>query len=140
MPIGQQAGVTGHPTGTCPRHGEPFVLATENNDGSGPAAKLCLSCRLEAQRARTRGLIAPPAPPVGQAEFEALLAKGPAQVAPETSPAVVPSRAGATFEQVIAAAVAILQTCPMPKDLKQFKVVQKAMANLTKILTPTEGE
>ncbi len=57
-------------------------------------------------------------------------------VVPRETRVVQTLAVGGTFEQQVNSAIEALKGCPMPKDLKQFKAVQKAITILEKLQEP----
>ncbi len=123
--------VVGRPNGVCERHGTAKIMVDSNIE--------CLMCNKEAAHAQ--------AVPVGVNAIEdpghegmkglktadvedfdhsrGLLRPGAAQAIRAASPAVAVK--GGTFAEQVGSAVATLKACPMPKDLKSFKAVAKAV-------------
>ena len=141
MGIENQGLVVGLPNGVCPRHGTANISV----DGQ----PTCLHCEKEMAKAQAVPVgtvtIGDPGheamlglktadketyPDIERMPMISLTAKG-----KEAPPVVVK---GGTLEQQVGAALAALQSCPMPKDLKAYKAVAKAVAILEKLLAPAE--
>ncbi len=137
--------VIGRPNGLCPRHGTANITV----DGH-PA---CLHCDKEAAKAQAvpvgvndiedpgedamKGLKTATAEDFGHSRGLLRPGERPPQAIRAASPAVAVK--GGTFEEQVGSAVATLRACPMPKNLKSYKAVAKAVALLEKLLqSPTE--
>lgn len=135
--------VLSRPLGVCPRHNAAHISV----DG----LPVCLRCQAEAAKAQARPVgvvtIADPGHDAMQglktAKTErfpdgsvAATEVKPTQARVPTPRPVVP--AGGSFAEQVERALVALRACPMPKDLKQFKAVAKAVAILEKLIAPAE--
>lgn len=118
--------------GVCQKHRCNMITEDET--------PICLVCRREEANARTALATAPVAVDPGH---DAAMNWRSIAADPQQAPAAVmrlqQAPVGLTFEGRIDAAIEILKSCPMPKDLRQFKVVQKAIQNLENLTKPQEA-
>ena len=126
----------GLPNGQCQRHGSMI-----NRNG----LPWCPKCEQEATRAAKQLVVEEKYIPTVD-ELNAIgrvteTDTGVAQtrITVPQRPTNAPQRvANETFKGCIARAVSVLAACPMPRDLKAFKLVQKAIANLEAATKTTE--
>lgn len=138
--------VVGRPIGMCQRHGTANITV----DGQ----PTCMLCERDAAKAQAVPVGVNDAEDPGHDAMKGLKTaaeenfehshlrigepKRPAPAIRAASPAVAVK--GGTFEEQVGSALATLRECPMPKDLKQYKAVAKAVAILEKLLPdPQEG-
>lgn len=150
MSLGDNENVQSFLSGSCPRHGGDLCVMQED-------VPVCLRCAEEKktafQRAHAAPVVAGPEPtleqmlaaskaiPVGSDRDEPLPAETSA-VRPAVSSINGPTPltkvvAGTTsLETCLSGALSFLDACPMPRDLKAFKNIQKARNIIEKILNP----
>ncbi len=144
--IGEIEGqVLSYPNGVCVRHNAALI----SMDGRPH----CLKCGAEAARLERRPAGTNTVSDPGHEAMKALLKEHikeiiPAEEAgPEAKQAIGPQKAlmplsltpaYVDFNEYVVVAVHHLQKAPMPKDLKQFKLIQKAIALLQKASDGTQ--
>lgn len=129
-------------TGECAKCHQPLLVAeTTMDDGTGTGARVCLTC---VGKKQGEGNVND-APVPTEEELNRVLAKAGVKipfvrpepqaqtitkiVAPPQS-TVVNVQPGQPFGILIGEALKIMRALPMPKDVKQFKAVNKIIASL----------
>lgn len=133
--------------GHCPTHRIDKMSVT---DSSGNSELVCVKCRAagEVKTGRTQ-IVEDPGEGFngftgGKAKITLLdPAHGAAQYDASAKSAVVgrpaPHFGGATLEEIVANAVLNLHALPMPKDIKEFKKVQKVIKTLQSLVENQNG-
>lgn len=129
--------VLGYPLGICQRH------ASAKIDVDGAAHCLRCDAEMAAAAARPHGVVV-----VADPGHEAMAGLKTSSESESLPPGIIPQPravkqtvaavAGGSFEHQVGAALAALQACPMPKDLKAYKAVAKARAILEKLIAPEQ--
>lgn len=130
-------GALQHGNGVCPEHG---AMISRNG------APFCLRCAAEAAKAAATPAGVVDVEDPGHAAMDKVnlipARENQTQVAAVVRPQPTFSLAQPTTSDVdaIAKAISILRSAPMPKDMKQFKAISKAIALLEKASATTQGE
>ena len=146
MSLGDNENVQSFLSGSCPRHGGDLCVMQED-------VPICLRCAEEKKTAAQR-LVAVPVYTGPEPTMEQMIAASKAIpvgvdrddiLSSEVRPATAPIRALATpvvgsasLDSCLSGALRYLEACPMPRDLKAFKNIQKARTIIEKILKPGE--
>lgn len=123
--------ITGYPNGSCQKHGIPLI----NKDGRPH----CLRCASDAAKLEIRNVEVNTLPDPGHEGMRSIVpvvAKADdTQQVPSAVKMVAPTALTplVNFREHMATAIAHLKKAPMPKDISQFKAVQKAINLLEKM-------
>lgn len=130
--------------GHCPTHRIDKMSVT---DGSGNTELVCVKCRAagEVKTGRTQ-LVEDPGEAFngytgGKAKITLIDPEydGAAKAAVGVARRPVVASAGLTLEEIVERAVSELGNLPMPKDIKQFKKVQKVIKTLQSLVENQNG-
>lgn len=114
--------ITGYMNGFCQKHG-PMIQVGDRN--------ACLKCESITAKANAQPAgIVTEEPPAGW-----MPTLGEAAPAKKDRVVALPKPvAGLSLEAAVGNAILSLQACPMPKSIKNFKTIQKAIENLQRVI------
>jgi len=116
--------------GYCTNHPEPMAKI------NGPDGDVCLICQGKRQ---ISGGTDPNAVDPGEEKMRAVLSAAGVNPGKPQPKQVVSAKESVTkqpltLDEVLAQALSLLEHAPMPKDIKQFKLITKIMADLKKLV------